>query len=276
MKLQKEFFEIYSSKNNYNKNVIDLDEENFSEDKEDKNYLKMQSVDDEIKYINYLIKITEQNLLTYENDNNVFNNNGNKFSLTFKDILELIIKANNNGNIGLINPKPEDKLNMEFDYLNGGKLTQNQKKLDFNQPKQLFNDEFQNLYDLSNNIYYTSNKNNKAINAENMDIKSVKVKDTDKEELINFKINREKENNNNIDLINNDNNENKSEIVNYNQIKNCYFDNKIRKDLIISDYSYCGNYNNNNNFFLDSNLFNNMNGFNYYNLCMNKSENEVF
>ena len=63
MKLQKEFFEIYSSKNNYNKNVIDLDEENFSEDKEDKNYLKMQSVDDEIKYINYLIKITEQNLL---------------------------------------------------------------------------------------------------------------------------------------------------------------------------------------------------------------------
>ena len=73
MKLQKEFFEIYSSKNNYNKNVIDLDEENFSEDKEDKNYLKMQSVDDEIKYINYLIKITEQNLLTYENGNNVFN-----------------------------------------------------------------------------------------------------------------------------------------------------------------------------------------------------------
>ena len=276
MKLQKEFFEIYSSKNNYNKNVIDLDEENFSEDKEDKNYLKMQSVDDEIKYINYLIKITEQNLLTYENGNNVFNNNGNKFSLTFKDILELIIKANNNGNIGLINPKPEDKLNMEFDYLNGGKLAQNQKKLDFNQPKQLFNDEFQNLYDLSNNIYYTSNKNNKAINVENMDIKPVKVKDTDKEELINFKINREKENNNNIDLINNDNNENKSEIINYNQIKNCYFDNKMRKDSIISDYSYCGNYNNNSNFFLDSNLFNNMNGFNYYNLCMNKSENEVF
>lgn len=193
MKLQKEFFEIYSSKNNYNKNVIDLDEENFSEDKEDKNYLKMQSVDDEIKYINYLIKITEQNLLTYENDNNVFNNNGNKFSLTFKDILELIIKANNNGNIGLINPNPEDKLNMDFDYLNGGKLAQNQKKLDFNQPKQLFNDEFQNLYDLSNNIYYTSNKNNKTINVENMDIKSMKVKDTDKEELINFKINREKE-----------------------------------------------------------------------------------
>lgn len=47
--------------------------------------------------------------------------------MTFKDILELIIKANNNGNIGLINPKPEDKLNMEFDYLNGGKLAQNQK-----------------------------------------------------------------------------------------------------------------------------------------------------
>ena len=46
MKLQKEFFDIYSIENNYNKkNNIELNEDKFINDK---NYLQLQNLDDEI------------------------------------------------------------------------------------------------------------------------------------------------------------------------------------------------------------------------------------
>ena len=83
--------------------------------------MKIQSLDEEINYINYLINITDQNLLAYENCGDNFNNNKKSLTLTFKDILELIDKANNNGKIGLISAKSEDKLNVEFTQSNNKK-----------------------------------------------------------------------------------------------------------------------------------------------------------
>ena len=67
VKLQKEFFDIYSIDHNYyNRKIIELNEDNFSNDK---NYLRLQNLDDEINYISYLINITDEKLLEYENNN---------------------------------------------------------------------------------------------------------------------------------------------------------------------------------------------------------------
>lgn len=234
----------------------------------------MQSLEDEINYINYLINITDQNLLAYENGGNNFNKK-KSLTLTFKDIFELIDKANNNGKIGLISAKSDDKLNVEFTQSNNKKQNINQKKSDDIQKKLQYNDDYSNLREYSNKLSI-STKNNKPILLEKIDLKSDKLKEGEKEkdELIYLKPNHDKDNNTiNNDLTNNENNEVKNEII-INPLKNYHIENKNRKDSVISDFSFYGN--NNNNIFIDPSLFNNMNNNNYYFMCFNKSENEIF
>ena len=276
MKLQKEFFNIYSIENNYNKkNNIELNEDNFISDK---NYLQLQNLDDEINYISYLINITNEKLLKYENNdqnnNNINNNNQKSLTLTIKDIMELIDKKNNKEKVNLIYVKSGDNLNLDFVQEDERNKNSNQKKSEENHFKTLFDEDFPNLFNFSNKLFISS-KNNKPINIEKLDTKNIKFKD--KEDLTNFKINNnERDIINNInfnDLINNENNDYKNDIISINQNKFFRQDiNKIRKDSIISDYSNFGNLNN--NIFLEQNLFNNMNNFNL--ISINKLENEVF
>ena len=276
MKLQKEFFDIYSIENNYNKkNNIELNEDNFISDK---NYLQLQNLDDEINYISYLINITNEKLLKYENNdqnnNNINNNNQKSLTLTIKDIMELIDKKNNKEKVNLIYVKSGDNLNLDFVQEDERNKNSNQKKSEENHFKTLFDDDFPNLFNFSNKLFISS-KNNKPINIEKLDTKNIKFKE--KEDLTNFKINNnERDIINNInfnDLINNENNDYKNDIISINQNKFFRQDiNRIRKDSIISDYSNFGNLNN--NIFLEQNLFNNMNNFNL--MSMNKLENEVF
>ena len=276
MKLQKEFFDIYSIENNYNKkNNIELNEDNFIEDK---NYLHLQNLEDEINYISYLINITNEKLLKYENNdqnnNNINNNNQKSLTLTIKDIMELIDKKNNKEKVNLIYVKSGDNLNLDFVQEDERNKNSNQKKSEENRFKTLFDDDFPNLFNFSNKLFISS-KNNKPINIEKLDTKNIKFKE--KEDLTNFKINNnERDIINNInfnDLINNENNDYKNDIISVNQNKFFRQDiNRIRKDSIISDYSNFGNLNN--NIFLEQNLFNNMNNFNL--MSMNKLENEVF
>ena len=276
MKLQKEFFDIYSIENNYNKkNNIELNEDNFISDK---NYLQLQNLDDEINYISYLINITNEKLLKYENNdqnnNNINNNNQKSLTLTIKDLMELIDKKNNKEKVNLIYVKSGDNLNLDFVQEDERNKNSNQKKSEENHFKTLFDDDFPNLFNFSNKLFISS-KNNKPINIEKLDTKNIKFKE--KEDLTNFKINNnERDIINNInfnDLINNENNDYKNDIISINQNKFFRQDiNRIRKDSIISDYSNFGNLNN--NIFLEQNLFNNMNNFNL--MSMNKLENEVF
>jgi len=276
VKLQKEFFDIYSIENNYNKkNNIELNEDNFISDK---NYLQLQNLDDEINYISYLINITNEKLLKYENNdqnnNNINNNNQKSLTLTIKDIMELIDKKNNKEKVNLIYVKSGDNLNLDFVQEDERNKNSNQKKSEENHFKTLFDDDFPNLFNFSNKLFISS-KNNKPINIEKLDTKNIKFKE--KEDLTNFKINNNERDIINIinfnDLINNENNDYKNDIISINQNKFFRQDiNRIRKDSIISDYSNFGNLNN--NIFLEQNLFNNMNNFNL--MSINKLENEVF
>ena len=53
VRVQKDFLELYLKKNNFNNNIIiDLDEDDSTEAK---NYFKIEKINEEIKYINYLI-----------------------------------------------------------------------------------------------------------------------------------------------------------------------------------------------------------------------------
>ena len=275
MKLQKEFFDIYSIDHNYyNRKIIELNEDNFSNDK---NYLRLQNLDDEINYISYLINITDEKLLEYENNNkniNNINNNPKKVTLTIKDIIELIDKKNNKEKVNLISVKSEDNLNLEFEQENEQNKNSNPKKTEVNHFKTLLDDDFPNLCNFSNKLIISS-KNKKPINIEKLDTKNIKYKE--KEDLTNFKINNnERDNINSInfnDFINGENNIFKKDANNLNPYKLFRQDNnRIRKDSIISDCSNFGNLNN--NIFLEQNLFNNMNNFNL--MSMNKLENEVF
>ena len=275
MKLQKEFFDIYSIDHNYyNRKIIELNEDNFSNDK---NYLRLQNLDDEINYISYLINITDEKLLEYENNNkniNNINNNPKTVTLTIKDIIELIDKKNNKEKVNLISVKSEDNLNLEFEQENEQNKNSNPKKTEVNHFKTLLDDDFPNLCNFSNKLIISS-KNKKPIHIEKLDTKNIKYKE--KEDLTNFKINNnERDNINSInfnDFINGENNIFKNDANNLNPYKLFRQDNnRIRKDSIISDYSNFGNLNN--NIFLEQNLFNNMNNFNL--MSMNKLENEVF
>lgn len=262
MRLQKEFFDIYSIDSDFNKNINDLNEENFSESK---NYLKLQNLNDEINYISYLINITDEKLLKYQNDKKNINSSKKPLTLTIKDILDLIDKANNNGKEELISVKSDDKSNLDFVQDNEPKNNLSQKKSEENQIKTLYDDEYDNLCQYSNKLYITS-KNNKPINISKIDMRNIKLKD--KDELTNFKINSNKDNFINLnDLINNDNNDYKSEVINLSPIKS-----KIRKDSVVSDFPNYGNLRS--NIFLDQNIFTNMNNFNL--MSMNKLENEIY
>jgi hypothetical protein len=262
VRLQKEFFDIYSIDSDFNKNINDLNEENFSESK---NYLKLQNLNDEINYISYLINITDEKLLKYENDKKNINSSKKPLTLTIKDILDLIDKANNNGKEELISVKSDDKSNLDFVQDNEPKNNLSQKKSEENQIKTLYDDEYDNLCQYSNKLYITS-KNNKPINISKIDMRNIKLKD--KDELTNFKINSNKDNFINLnDLINNDNNDYKSEVINLSPIKS-----KIRKDSVVSDFPNYGNLRS--NIFLDQNIFTNMNNFNL--MSMNKLENEIY
>lgn len=274
VKLQKEFYDIYWSQINNNKFVIDINEDNFSDDK---NYLNIESLDEEINYINYLIKITEEKLLSFENGGNNINNSENKLTLTNKDILEINDHINNNGKTGLLSVKSEDKFNVEIIQANDTKTNKKQKKSEINCGKAQGNEDYINLASYPNQLCITS-KNNKPIYLKEIAPSQEKSKEVEKIKvgLNNFKNISDKENIiNNNDLINNENtNENKNELINFNLMKNFYAENKIRKDSLISDYSCNGNFIN--NVFAEQNAFNNMNNFNYYNMCLNKNENEVF
>ena len=272
MKLQKEFFDIYSIEHNYyNRKIIELNEDNFSNDK---NYLRLQNLDDEINYISYLINITDEKLLEYENNNkniNNINNNPKTVTLTIKDIIELIDKKNNKEKVNLISVKSDDNLNLEFEQENEQNKNSNPKKTEVNHFKTLLDDDFPNLCNFSNKLNISS-KNKKPIHIEKLDTKNIKYKE--KEDLTNFKINNnERDNINSInfnDFFNGENNIFKNDANNLNPYKLFRQENnRIRKD---SDYSNFGNLNN--NIFLEQNLFNNMNNFNL--MSMNKLENEVF
>ena len=148
MKLQKEFYDIYSSKIKYNKIVIDINEDNYSEEK---NYLNFSSLDEEINYINYLIKITQEKLLTFENGDN-FNNEKKKLTLTYQDISKINEMKNNNGNSELLGVKSEDELIFEFLHEGDTKQYIKQKKPNINSGKQQCNEEFLN-YSYSNKLH---------------------------------------------------------------------------------------------------------------------------
>ena len=153
MRLQKEFFDIYSIEDNYyNKKIIELNEDNFSNDK---NYLKLQNLDDEINYISYLINITNEKLLEFENNNknnNNINNNQKTLTLTIKDIIELIDKKNNKEKVNLISVKSDDNLNLEFEQENEQNKNSNPKKTEVNHFKTLLDDDFPNLCNFSNKL----------------------------------------------------------------------------------------------------------------------------
>ena len=267
MKLQNEFFSIYSLENKFNKIIIELNEDNFIEDK---NYLHLQNLEDEINYISYLINITNQRLLEYENFNKNINNNLKKLTLTIEDLYELINKTNNKGKVGLICVKSDDNLNFDFVHNKEPKQNSNKIKSEVNEIKTAFGD-IPHVYDFSNKLYISS-KNNKPINIQKLDTKNIQLKQ--KEELNKPKINNEKDVISIInikDLINNENNEYKNDVININQNKNLHIDNKVRKDSLVSDYSYYGN--SNNDVFIDQNLFTNINNFNL--ITLNKLDNEV-
>ena len=263
--LQKEFYDIYSNNNRFNKIIINIDDDdNFSEEN---NYLKYQNLDEEINYVSYLIQITQEKLSAFENNNNIINNKGNKLTLTYKDIFEVNEGMNNNENFGLIGAKSEDALKVDLIHSNETKQNIFPKKSDINLYKPQYNDEYLNLCSYSNKLIINS-PNNKPIQLEKIDLEAVKAKDSEKEKdlLNNFKMVNEKENIiNNNDLINNDNYENKNEI-NFNPIKYFHTDNKIMKDSVVSDFPYLSNFNS--NFIIDP-RFNNMNGFNFYNMYLN-------
>ena len=282
MKLQQEFFDIYSQKNNYNKIIIDIDEENNSS--EEKDYSNFENLDEEINYVNYLIKITQEKLLSYENNNNNKNNfnknNEKKLTLTYQDILEINDQTNKDENMGLICAKSEDKINVEYNHLNEARQNLNQKKFDLNFGKQLGNnEELLSLGPYFNQLIISS-KNNLPINLELIEPKQLKQK----EEKEKFKLNQyktifDKENMsiNTIDPIINENNANKIELNNFNPMKNLHVENKIRKDSVFSDIPCYGNLSSNP--FMDPSLFSNisyLNGFNSFNVSLNKNENEVF
>ena len=263
--LQKEFYDIYSNNNRFNRIIINIDDDdNFSEEN---NYLKYQNLDEEINYVSYLIQITQEKLSAFENNNNIINNKGNKLTLTYKDIFEVNEGMNNNENFGLIGAKSEDALKVDLIHSNETKQNIFPKKSDINLYKPQYNDEYLNLCSYSNKLIINS-PNNKPIQLEKIDLEAVKAKDSEKEKdlLNNFKMVNEKENIiNNNDLINNDNYENKNEI-NFNPIKYFHTDNKIMKDSVVSDFPYLSNFNS--NFIIDP-RFNNMNGFNFYNMYLN-------
>ena len=224
-----------------------------------------------------LIKITEEKLLSFDNGGNNINNSENKLTLTNKDILEINDHINNNGKTGLLSVKSEDKFNVEIIQSNDTKPNKKQKKSEINCGKAQGNEDYINLASYPNQLCIIS-KNNKPIYLKEIAPSQEKSKEVEKIKvgLNNFKNISDKENIiNNNDLINNENtNENKNELINFNLMKNFYAENKIRKDSLISDYSCNGNFIN--NVFAEQTAFNNMNNFNYYNMCLNKNENEVF
>ena len=70
--MQPEFYDLYI---NNNDNIIELDEE---KKKESSNQLKLEKLNNEINYINFLIKNENEKLLILQNkeNDNFINNNG--------------------------------------------------------------------------------------------------------------------------------------------------------------------------------------------------------
>ena len=261
------------------------EEDNSSEEKD---YSNFENIDEEINYVNYLIKITQEKLSLYENGNTnnnnkkknyKKNNKEKKLTLTYQDILEINDQTNNDGNTGLICAKSKDKINIEYNHLNDTKQNLNQKKFDLNFVKPFNNEELLNLGPYFNQLIISS-QNNLPINLEFVEQKQLKPKEEqEKFRLNHIKSIHDKENItiNNMDVINNENNENKNDLNNFNPMKNLHVENRIRKDSIVSDIPYYGNMTNIP--FMDPTLFNNntyFNGFNYFNVSLNKNENEAF
>ena len=243
---------FYDLNFNEDKNINKLNEENNNEKKS-----LLKNIDKEINEVNYLTKIVNEKLLFYKGDpNNNDINNKKVINIPYKDFF--ILNNNNdtnNNNNGFIALKSENGIKLELSKAKSAKL-QDQKKSDNNNDiNQYTNEEYLNVSSLSNKLYITSN-NNMPINLIKIDLKNFKNKkenEKDKEEINNINnYNTEKENENflnynNIDFnnINNYNN-----IINYNKgdinfspFKNYNFDNKNRKDSLISDFSFYGNIN---------------------------------
>ena len=243
---------FYDLNFNADKNINKLNDENNNEKKS-----LLKNIDKEINEVNYLTKIVNEKLLFYKGDpNNNDINNKKVINIPYKDFF--ILNSNNdinNNNNGFIALKSENGIKLELSKAKSAKL-QDQKKSDNNNDiNQYTNEEYLNMPSLSNKLYITSN-NNMPINLIKIDLKNFKNKkenEKDKEEINNINnYNTEKENENflnynNIDFnnINNYNN-----IINYNKgdinfspFKNYNFDNKNRKDSLISDFSFYGNIN---------------------------------
>ena len=237
--MQPEFYDLYI---NNNDNIIELDEE---KKKESSNQLKLEKLNNEINYINFLIKNENEKLLILQNkeNDNFINNNGKILNNLYKELLQLNNGKNNN--FGLIAAKSEGGIKVELAHVNDPKNVMDQKKSDMNLGKLQYNDEYLNLCSFSNRLYITSNNNN-PINLIKIDSKNIKHA-KEKEEINNyFQIRNENENvlnnnNNNNDFAYN-NNENRCDI-NFGLFKNNHNDMKLRKDSIVSDYSFYGNLN---------------------------------
>ena len=238
--VESNFYDLYF---NIDKNINELNEENI---KEKKNQLK--NINKEINDVSYLTKIVNEKLLIYQNNNDI--NNKKIINIPYKDFFIL----NNNNDInkntsGFIALKSENGIKIELTQMKVKNISE-QKNSDNNNEINQYNEEYLNLPSLSNKLYISSN-NHSLINLIKIDLKSNKnKKEKEKEEINNINnYNSQKENENflnykNIDYnnINNINIINKSDI-NYSPFKNYNysFDNKNKKDSLISDFSFCGN-----------------------------------
>jgi hypothetical protein len=232
--------EFYNLKNKNGENIIELDEEKSSDNV---NQLELEKINKEISFVNYLINKVDEKLLFFqnrENENNI-KTKGKILNILYKQLLQSNICKNNN--FGLIAAKSEGGLKIEVAHINDPKNIIDQKKEDMNIGKLQYDDEYLNLCSFSNRLYITSNNNN-PINLIKLDSKNIK-NTKEKEEINNnyFQFRNENENvlnYNNIFSVNN--NENKYE-TNFGLIKKNHIDNKIRKDSIVSDFSFYGNLN---------------------------------
>ena len=232
--------EFYNLKSKNDENIIELDEEKSNADA---NMLKIEKINREISFVDNLIKKEKEKLLFLQNmeKESSINSKGKILNILYKEFIQLNNCKNNS--FGLIVAKSEGGLKIEVTHIDDSKNIMDRKKTDMNIGKLQYNDEYLNLCSFSNRLYITSNNNN-PINLIKVDSKNIKTT-KEKEEISNnnFQFKNENENllnYNNIFPVNND--ENKYE-MSYGLIKNNSIDNKIRKDSIFSDFSFCGNLN---------------------------------
>lgn len=242
VELLPEFYDFYSG---LEKNVtIDIEEK---KETNDTNKLELNKYNEEINYVNYLTNVVKERLLLYQSHNiksddinNFIINNGKKVNIPYKELSKLN-KDENNNNIGFLTAKSKNEIKVELAHINDPKNVMNQKKIDMNFGKLKYNEEYLNLCSFSDRLYITSN-NSCPINLIKIEpIINKHIKE--KEESYNFTVQNENENLlNSNNYYSNSNNENKCDI-NFGLFKNNHTDYKIRKDSLLTDFSFYGNSN---------------------------------